>query len=471
MNRLRSNRVSLLVSTYIAPFVLVLLYFPPIVGIADNGDFFRLMHWGKFEYPPLDPRDQYVGWITSEYVVSRNPLIAWYGFPSSGAVFVKSSAILNLFQSRDRFDIRFLGVVHALGFAVACWLLLRGWRKAIGGPMAVPLLGLLIIFCDIGYIAYFHSFYGEPASLIFLLAMTGAAMCLIANPATGALIVFHLAALCFVTAKPQNLPFAIPIALFSVWLHGWSGQRNWRLANVSGIAVTLVCSLVIFLLIPSRMRDANLYNSVFSGILVNSPAPRRDLVELGLPEEFEVLKETNYFNAPLVIDTKGESFRLSFYDRLSALVVIRFYLTHPLRSLEKLAVSAQRGFTLRPPLLGNFEKQSGQPFGSKAQRWSTWSRAKARLFPKSIWFLGSYLAGLVVLIVYLRRREGQLSVLLLLLWLMTLISFVVPVVGDGESDLEKHLFLFNAFFDLSVVILASLVIRVTLSRLDARRAS
>ncbi len=468
MNRLRSNRVSLLVSTSIATFALVLLVFPPMVGIADNGDFFRLMYWGKFEYPPLDPHEQYEDWINREYVVTRNPFLAWYGFPSSGAVFVKASAILNLFRSRDRFDIRFLGFIHVLAFAVACWLLLRGWRKTIGGPITVPVLGLLIVFCDLGYLAYFHSFYGEPASLIFLLAMTGAAMCLNANPAIGALIVFHLCAFCFVTAKPQNLPFAIPLALFSLWLQGRSETPSWRLTNISGIAVTLACGLLIFLLIPTRMRDANLYNSVFSGILVNSPAPRRDLTELGLPEEFEALKETNYFNASPVIDTNGDSFRRSFYDRVSALAVIRFYLTHPRRLVEKLDVTSRRAFTLRPPLLGNFEKQSGQPFGSKAHRWSAWSQAKEWLFPKSVWFIGIYFAVLAVLIAYVRRRERHLSVLMLLLWLMTLIAFVVPVIGDGVSDLEKHLFIFNAFFDLSVVMLASIVIRVILGGIPRR---
>jgi len=31
------------------------------------------------------------------------------------------------------------------------------------------------------------------------------------------------------------------------------------------------------------------------------------------------------------------------------------------------------------------------------------------------------------------------------------ISFLIPVIGDGEADLSKHLFLFNAVFDVMFV--------------------
>jgi hypothetical protein len=41
---------------------------------------------------------------------------------------------------------------------------------------------------------------------------------------------------------------------------------------------------------------------------------------------------------------------------------------------------------------------------------------------------------------------------------MMVISFVSPIAGDGENDLEKHLFLFNAFFDLSVILVASSIL-------------
>jgi hypothetical protein len=54
---------------------------------------------------------------------------------------------------------------------------------------------------------------------------------------------------------------------------------------------------------------------------------------------------------------------------------------------------------------------------------------------------------------------------------MMVISFVTPVLGDGENDIEKHLFIYNVFFDLSLLVLTGHLLRTASSRLDARRRS
>jgi len=39
----------------------------------------------------------------------------------------------------------------------------------------------------------------------------------------------------------------------------------------------------------------------------------------------------------------------------------------------------------------------------------------------------------------------------LIVALIAIISVAVPLVGDGEADLGKHLFLFNVSFDIMIV--------------------
>ena len=34
---------------------------------------------------------------------------------------------------------------------------------------------------------------------------------------------------------------------------------------------------------------------------------------------------------------------------------------------------------------------------------------------------------------------------------VTMISFIVPIIGDGEADLSKHLFMFDVCFDMMLV--------------------
>jgi hypothetical protein len=155
---------------------------PPLVGQANNGDFERLMRWGQIRYITQDYAEKYFAWINHEFRIAGNPWLG-YGFPSSEAVFIKLSAIAgDWLLPGDRFDLRILGFVHLLGFVAALWLLLRGWRAYTQRSPFWLLPGFLLLFCDLGYTAYFHSFYSEPSSLIFLLALVGAGLWLAAQP-------------------------------------------------------------------------------------------------------------------------------------------------------------------------------------------------------------------------------------------------------------------------------------------------
>ena len=150
MKRYQPDRVEVTALVLIAVLAITLLTVPRFVGVADNGDFFRLLYWGKFAYPALDYHDQYFGWVTRYYLFERNPFLAWYGFPSSEALFIKTSAILGLLLSRERFDLRALGFVHVIAFVLSLALLFTGWRRVIGkrGRALIPLVA--IVFCDVG---------------------------------------------------------------------------------------------------------------------------------------------------------------------------------------------------------------------------------------------------------------------------------------------------------------------------------
>ena len=87
MKRLRPDRAEGLALVLVGAFAFALIVYPPMVGLADNGDFFRLMYWGKFEYLPQTDEDRYVGWIHREFQITKNPLLSWRGYPSSEAIF------------------------------------------------------------------------------------------------------------------------------------------------------------------------------------------------------------------------------------------------------------------------------------------------------------------------------------------------------------------------------------------------
>ena len=473
MNRLRPDRAEGLALLLVVAFAFTLIVYPPMVGLADNGDFFRLMHWGKFEYLPQAAEDRYVGWINREFQITKNPFLSWKGYPSSEAIFVKASSILAiLWPGSHRFDLRLLGLIHTIGFGAGCWLLLRGWRVGARLNPLVLFAGLIFVFCDIGYLVYFHSFYGEPASLIFLFALIGTGLLMTFDdlPPRWLVLLFFSAAMLFVVAKPQNLVFTLPLALFATRL----AESHRRIALGAIALMVLICA-GIYLAIPSAMKDANLYNSTFNGLLKWASAPDTALRQLGLDERLATLSGSNYFMRDLPIDTRSEEFRAAFYSRMSPFKVAGYYIRHPAALGRAMSTSAENAYTLQPSPFGNFEKSAGYPFREKATRWTTWSGIKQRHAPRSLWFTTGYLLLLGVSIgAAWWKQKGhirRLSEFYALLWLMMIISFVTPVLGDGESDIEKHLFLYNVFFDLSLLLLAGHLLRAACSRLDAHRRS
>ncbi len=442
--------------------IAVQLFWPPMIGLASNGDFERLMHWGKFEYLTTDDNEKYFNWVNRDFHITQSPWTAWRGFGSSEVIFVKLSAIAGDWLIRgDRFDLRVIGLIHLLAFVAALWLLMRGWRIALRLSPLYLLPGILLIFCDVGYTAYFNSFYSEPASLIFLLAMVGAGLAITPQEHRRlGLLLFFLSAGLFVVAKPQNFALIPPLLLFCARLFQLYRKPHQRAITVA-FALALVSAPVALNLIAPWYTNNGRYQSTFYGILKDSPDPAADLRDLGLDPKFAVLAGTTIFHANLPVDIKSHEFQEQFYRRINHFEIAKFYLTHPRRFLTKLKVTAQNGYQLRLNL-GNYEKPTGLPARTESHRCSVWSDFKQAYWPKSLWFFAGYCLLLLGLILKGYRRssppERTLREFLLMLWLMMLAAFVTPMLGDGESDLMKHLFLFNALFDLSLLLLSALAL-------------
>jgi hypothetical protein len=445
--------------------------FPPLVGLADSGDFERMLPWGALQYPPMAANDKYFGWVVGKFGFAGDPLWAVGAYPSSEAIFVKLSAWACSLWQEAYFDVRWLGALHALAFLAAAALLAAGWGKAARLSSGALLPGFLLLFCDIGYGAYFNSFYSEAASLIFMLAAVGAGLWLTAQarPTVAALVLFFGLALLLVSAKAQNMTLAAPLLLFASLLWRCRTDGPWRLALLGSSVALLGAVGLQYASNPSYMTEANKYSAVFYGILKDSPQPAEDLRALGLSPDLAVLAGTHIFMPKLPVDVHSAEFHRRFFERIDHFKILRFYVTHPGRLLAKLQVAAGRSQILRPDYLGNFEKSSGMPAGAHATRWNIWSEVKRLYVPRSLAFLAAYFGVLGVWLLRERRRTGgrfprSTLEFLGILWLMAVAAFMTPILGDGEADIEKHLFLFNALFDLSLLLISGHLIGAAIAR-------
>src|SRR5262249_40661787 len=89
---------------------------PPMIGLADNGDFGRMIRWGALNHVEGERDDIYFNWVNREYKFVANPTTTRGLWLSSEVVFVKIAAAIGYwFVSDQLFDLRILGLIHILG--------------------------------------------------------------------------------------------------------------------------------------------------------------------------------------------------------------------------------------------------------------------------------------------------------------------------------------------------------------------
>lgn len=453
INRFHFSIPEILILSAAAIIIFYQLMVPPIVGLADNGDFWRVMKWEGLEYQKENDRDNLFYYIHRSY--SIKPETRWRFYVSSEIVLAQIGFLLNrLTTSRDLFDLRVIGFVHALSFLIALGVLLRASQG-----LAVPFRGwpsiiLLLFFCDVAYIAYFNSFYAEPASLIFLFLMFGFALKIAVQqePDIWSLILFFIAGVGFIAAKQQNSVLGFLLGIFMFRL-SFLWKSNW-LKRVA-IALSLLFCISAFILFrstPNFIKEAVLYNTVFYEILKKSPSPKEDLMEMGLPDEFSRFVGTHAFmpNVPV----NDQEFRKRFFPHMGYWKIVKFYFVHPRRLFELLEVGAGQAFLMRfPGYLGNFEESAGFGPAGQSQAFTLWSDVKRLYFPRSIGTLGLFFGLYAIALLVIRARirifrYQYLCEVYLLLILMAITQFLISILAAGEQDLIKHLFLFNAITDI-----------------------
>src|SRR6266851_2424714 len=209
----RYEALALLAIAAIVVFAQVMV--PPIIGLADNGDFARVSGLFSIGVPPAVANDAYFKFVIREYAIGA-PYYYNAHFVSSELIPVALATIAhNLSASSHRFDIRIIGAIHALLLLTALGILLMATERWRTLPRIVTRIAAILIFTDVSYVAFFTSFYSEPASMLFLLIALAAALVAWSNPRprSGIVMLALAAAIAFVLAKPQNVIGGVALAI------------------------------------------------------------------------------------------------------------------------------------------------------------------------------------------------------------------------------------------------------------------
>lgn len=434
----------------LAAGVAVQLFVPPIVGVADNGDYHRVMLPLGLSPTVTEWPDLYFDHINLEYEIGE-PQPA--KFPTSeipvGRLAVALSRRLG---DGEKFDLRTLGAVNAALYLIGLGLIVTTWRGLGWTARVLGALLLLLAATDVTNVAFFNSFYSESATLAFLALMLAAALGL--NRAgrlwLWQVLLFLAAGLAFAAAKPQNLPLAgIVVLLPLARLLRGAPLREWIVWGAGSLAV-IAMAAALYGQVPTDIKQYNRWNVLVYSILPDSPDPQADLRELGLDETLARYSGQGAF-------AEGVPARTALPD-LTHVDLARFLLRHPDRFVALAQRCAGGLYEKFDPVHGQFTKASGRAARTQSTDFAGWSGFQAEVLPRSLVWLGlQALAGLALIgwvwrTEGLRSRAGGLAWLGAGLGLMAAMQFGICLLGDGAYDIVKHLFLMQLLLDASAIL-------------------
>jgi hypothetical protein len=430
------------------------LFVPPIVGLADQGDFGRVL--GPLGYAPVPkgPEHKYE-YVTRTFVRDANYREPRWEQISSEFIFATIAVTWNrVLLGPGAFDITVFGFTHAVVFLLALARLLYVTRRLAMYCVAWALM--LLVLTDVGYVAYWNSLYTEPASclwFLFLLA-EGIDLCRSEQISMGQVLRWNIFAVLWIMAKTQNAALCLPLAAYDLrlaWRSPVRGSRNMALAGV--VAICVAGGVMCRSLLPAP-RVSVLYDMVFYGILPESEDARSDLKALGLDPNYARYSGTLPWSPGTGVADGAVVNALQ--ANVSSFSLMEFYLRRPARLWRHLQARLPTALSLRPEFCGNFDRSAGRPPGATSNAVALWSRFHKRYLSRIALLLLSALVlvptGSVVFVLSAgaaacARRWAELGILLAT---CCLTAFFVAAFGDVYDNV-KHQFLFNLLLDACLV--------------------
>jgi hypothetical protein len=427
------DRTDWIALTLAAIVVLSRVAVPPVIGLADNGDFPKIM--GRFSLEPAaEKADWYFKYAHTRYVV--DPHSYWnMGFSSSETPLATLAVRAGLWWSGgDSFDIRFLGVLHSILFLGAFALALPLLRPFPPWSRRTLNALIIVVFADLMYVEFFNSFFMDTAAFLFLLYAV--VFYLRASP------LFLICAALFLLAKPQHAPLSIPLVFFacSPRVLIWPSRR--LLSRLTGACFLIGCALFAFFHVPRGYADAPLFTVIFKSILPAAENPSAELRELGLDDSFLKYRGVEAFDPGSPMEDWNWGYK--FVEKTSYPTLARFYLRHPWRAANGLLVGLDKAGWQRPQYLGNFDRSAGYPPVAKSNRFALWSTLKRAAFADR--GLAYLLYSLLLLAILARSRPAEAVGLAV----MASLSLAVGALADA-ADTTRHLFIFNCILDVAFV--------------------
>lgn len=408
------------------------------VGLHDNGDGWRLWCHAGRDVPVLDDFS-FVSERGSAAACAYDPDRNGWAFPSSMdpalRVALRVDALVS--GSTESFDLRTLGVLGsiALGAVAAAAVFVFPGPLWLRGALVG---GTMLLWLDIGFLAYLNSYYSEAAGLVGGAGLVVALAAYLRRPEwwTGAIL--FVAALVAGMAKPQALTILLPLFV-TVIAGSWLARRDrWTSAIAVGvIALIMIAAAVYASMIGPFYAEVNTYNAVFTAVLGESDDPVAELEALGLPPGLAGFAGHGYW--PEETSAVGHPDYPQFTADANRARVVVYVLTHPRLAIPIAETTLKSVREFRPGYLGNHAGRPGIATRPEPTTWLLRALRPAWLWLPLVW-LTAMIGGSAV--AWRRRHDETARV-----WGLTAafigaaaaVAAVAVPLADGYFEIGKHL--------------------------------
>lgn len=449
--------------------IIGVLFIQPQVGVADQGDFNRIMSISGLSLLDSDANNpnfiRFMSYIVTDYQITNITNLTLTIFGSSLSYLIILINTISKLFGQAIFKTQYLSVIYSIIYILSFSIILKSFNIKNRIKLIILELLILFFFFDGNYLIWFNSLYGEPMMFTTLVLFIASVLNYIyykyilkKNEKIFSKIFFILfSAFLFLGSKLQVLT-SLPIIILFIVKILFDNRRSLNKINLYILCIVLCFVIAYPIGISYNSSDLNVdtqYNSVFYGILKDSKTPEQDLIDLGLNPDMAVDAGKNAYLAEdkyVKYSPKSELTAEEFYSNINNLKLAKFYLSHPQRLLNGMKYTASKAFSTSTMLGKHYRSYSEKPI-TDFNRFTLWSTFRENMLPHELYFIVSVYLILAVysLYKYIKSKSNlEIKTKLLLLWtvmLIGIVQFPMPFVGNGEADTAKQLFLFNFIFD------------------------
>ncbi|NFT83577.1 hypothetical protein FDF64_14305, partial [Clostridium botulinum] len=280
------------------------------------------------------------------------------------------------------------------------------------------------------------------------------------------LIAFGISSFLFFGSKQQLAPVGILISFIFIIIGVYTTNKPLTKILTYILAIIfIISSMVFYKSITGDFKYINIYHSMNRGILLNEDDPDSILEDFNISTQYSLLQETDFFEEIKLLDSYEEKLINDYYEKFSLGKILEYYITHPKAFIKVLKISFNNGYSIRPKVIGNYEQSEHKEFGAKSYFFATWSTFKEKVIPKNMLFT----VATIVIYLYLstsrflkaiknNNKKIQLKeITYFYVFLVGISQIIISVIGAGDADLSKHVFMYNMAFDLIFIYIISLI--------------